>query len=170
MKKRNKIILWSLAALVGIPAVIMTVYMIVMYEPALKGWEAGVKNSPTRVLIASSGSDFKKAMIKDVIKRLQPDKRFFKVVDLGELKKVKPIKFQAIAILNSAEMWKMDSNVRTFLDKYSKLKKIVLLTTSGNSKWKTKKYKVDTISGASKQKHRPEMIKKLVARLRAILK
>ena len=169
MKKKNRIILWIISALIGIPAVIMITYMIIMHEPSLQGWEAGKKGGPVRILIASSGSDFKRTMIQDVINQLHPEKRYFKVIDLSKLPKARPSKYRAIAILNSCEMWKMDSNVRNFLEQHSSLKKIVLLTTSGNSKWKSKKYNVDTISGASKKQYRSEMIRKLVKKLEKLL-
>lgn len=172
MQKRTRIILWSIAALIGLVVIISTLYLIIMNEPALEGWEAGDPDSPKQVLIAASGSDYKKQLIRDVIDRLQSDAIFFKVIGLKELPETDPAGYQAIAILNSCEMYKMDEKVRSFLKKYPEPEKIVLLVTSGNSEWtpEDEAYKgYNAISGASSKEYHDTMLAELTGRIRQLL-
>ena len=67
MKKRTKIILWCLGGLVLLLCAVGTIYLIVMYEPDLeRGREGGSGLPGKHLLIGSSGSSFKQALLGEL--------------------------------------------------------------------------------------------------------
>ena len=170
MKKRTKIILWSLGGLVLLLCAVGTIYLIVMYEPDLeRGREGGSGLPGKRLLIASSGSSFKQALLRELETRLLADRIPFRIIPLRELPAVDPAIYRAVVLINSCEMYKMDSRVRAFFTKYRDYSRIVLVTTSGPGTWKTKDFAIDTVSGASKRGVAPSLAETIMSRVRRIV-
>ncbi len=168
MKKKTKIIL-AIAA--GIPAcflIVMTLYLVIMYEPDLEAsFETGNPESDARVLIASSGSSFKQELIREIAAALQDSR--IRVIPLGELEKVQPGEYNGILVMTSCEMYKIDSDAAGFLEKHAPGDNLALLITSGNGEWNTDKYGIDTVTGASEPEQKDRLIREAVARLKSFL-
>jgi hypothetical protein len=109
-------------------------------------------NSPsynTKLLIATQGSEFKNAITNNVVDYYKQDSIYIKVVDISELKTIKPDNFNAILVIHTWENWKPPLEVKEFIDATRHLmKKIIVLTTSGQGNYKMDG--VDAITGESK--------------------
>jgi hypothetical protein len=169
MTKRTKIILWSLGGFVFLLCAIGTIYLIVLHEPDLANGREGGSGLPGKqLLVASSGSAFKQQLLKELEHRLLADKIPLKVIPLRELPGIDPAACRAVVLLNSCEMGKMDSRVEAFLAQHRDYARTVLVTTSGGGLWKTKKFAIDTVSGASKRSVAPSLAETIMSRVRRI--
>ena len=77
--------------------------------------------------------------------------------------------WHALVIINTTEAWRLQSEVKAFLDRSQHLGKIVLLSTSGDGTWKTKDYGIDALSSASRTGELSSLCSTIVARVEQIL-
>ena len=131
----------------------------------------GATDASRRVLIASLDSEFKNAVVKRVVKTLETERVFIKIVDLSTLSPGACKAFDAVVIVNEWHFFRMDGKARSFRDGLSKRdkKKIVMLITAGTPSTVSEVPGVDAISGASEPADADAVAKKIVDRLRPIL-
>ncbi len=113
--------------------------------------EYGDLNATSRVLIATTSTDFKDAVIEKVSEKLAGDDIYVKVIDLKAVDHEESEKFCAIMLVSTLRYGDFDGYVSAVLGKSNteEKSKIIVLTTSGESDWKAENLEVDTISSAS---------------------
>jgi hypothetical protein len=103
------------------------------------------------VLIATEKSEFKQAVVLDVTNRLASGSVSCRVVGLKELAGVSAADYKAVVILNEVWAWRLRGEVRAFMKKLSpeQRNKIILVSTAGDAKWKTKEEGIHAMTSAS---------------------
>lgn len=108
-------------------------------------------NAPSRVLIATTGTDFKDAVIEKVSQELAEDGVYVMVIDLKIIDDTETEKYDAILLVNAVTAWRIDYHVSAFLQESGadEKEKLIILTTAGDSDWEAQGMAVDAISSAS---------------------
>lgn len=120
------------------------------YAP-VKTMEIGdIDASRHRVLIAMQQSEFKDAVISQVIDRLAKESCYIRVIDLKELEQELTDPYQAIVIANTCIAWNLDPAVERFLGNFRQPEKIILLITAGGEDCEPKSAQIDALTSASK--------------------
>ena len=113
--------------------------------------EAYQVNSPSlsqKLLIASQGSEFKKAVTTKIIDHYKSDSIFIKVIDVSGLSEIAPWDYNAILLMHTWEISKPPETVQLFIDENAAMKdRLVVLTTSGEGSYKMED--VDAVTGES---------------------
>lgn len=115
-------------------------------EP-VAGFDVNSDTLKTHVLIATQGSEFKNAAVKNVIDAMASEPLYFKVIDVSLLGTISEDDWDAIVILHTWEYSRPPSSVEDFVGKSNRRNKIMVVTTSGSG---AKLDGVDGISSASK--------------------
>lgn len=144
-------------------------YKIMFSQGTAETVEVNSSELDTKVLIATQESEFKNALVSGIIENLKKQPIYIKVIDVSGLAEVKEDRWQAIVIINTCEMYKMQSDVRHYLSQAEEPDKVVLLTTSGPGDWKPKDSSVDSISSASKMTQVDSLVVHVLDRLNRIL-
>lgn len=119
-----------------------------------------------KLLIVTQGSEYKKAVVKKIIKRYRKQQMFIKVTDASYLPQINAEEWSAMIILHTWEIGKPPGVVKSFLYKYQDFDNLVIVTTSGGG---NEKSKVDAISGASLLKDVNPHSEIIINRLNSIL-
>jgi hypothetical protein len=125
-----------------------------------------------KILLSSSDSDFKSAVIGRIREAFKNDSVFVKAVGLGLLEREDPGLFSAFVLMNTCVAWRMDPHVDKFIRKHPDLQpRMIVLFTSGDGDWKPdlSKIRVDAVTSASKTERLDETAEKMIARLRSLL-
>jgi len=146
-----KIILIVIAAIVLLAVALFGVYLLSHRQGVIKTSEFVNSEARKTVLIASQGSRFKNELVDSVVARLKRKLLAIKVVDVTTLQDEDEADFCAFVIIHTTEKWVLQPDVKRFLDRSRDLKKILLVTTSGQGEWRTKDYDVDVITSASRK-------------------
>lgn len=148
MSRRTKIGLFLLA----IGALILIFALWYKAEYSMDKAEEFQVNSPdfnNKLLIASQGSAFKKALTQHVIDNFKQDSIFINVIDVSSLSKISPTNYNAILLIHTWENWKPPIDIEEFINNSILYKnKIIVFTTSGQGTFKMNE--VDAITGESK--------------------
>jgi len=130
--------------------------------------EYGDLNAASRVLIATTSTDFKDAVVEKVSKALAGDDVYVKVIDLKAVDHAESEKFDAILLVTKLYYGHIDGHVSAFLRKSDtdKKSKIIVLTTAGDPDWKAENLDVDAISGASRSNNISPMADQVVEKIR----
>ena len=120
-----------------------------------------------RVLIATQPTPYKEAVTAGLVEYLKGKSVAVEVIDVVELDKVEPAKWQAIVLLHTWEMDRPPDTVQDFVDKLTSRGKLVVHTTSADGNIKLEG--VDAISGASNVIDAGVTVKALAARVDAVL-
>ena len=130
--------------------------------------EYGDSNATSRVLIATTSTDFKDAVIEKVSKTLAEDDIYVKVIDLKTVDHEESETFDAIMLVSSLHYGTIDGYVSAFLSKSNteEKSKIIIFTTSGEPDWKVENQKVDAISSASHSKNISPIANQVVEKIR----
>jgi len=115
----------------------------------VKTIERGNPRAATRVLIASEASDFKQAVIEQVVTGFAKDDLFFKITGLQNLADETASGYTAVIMINSCVAWQLNPRVNAFIKKTDRLEKIILLTTAGDQDWQPGVEGIDAITAAS---------------------
>jgi hypothetical protein len=110
-------------------------------------FEVNDLHSPSRVLIATQGSQFKDAVVAGVVGRLKPRGAYIRVADISALGGIDPADWSAIVVIHTWEMGKPPGAVKDFVEHARDSRKLVVLTTSGAGTFKMEG--IDAISTAS---------------------
>ena len=121
-----------------------------------------------KLLIATQGSEFKNIVTGGIVDYFKQDSVYVKVIDVSSLTTVDPKDFNALVVIHTWENWKPPAEVKTFMDRTKNYRdKIVVVTTSGKGSFKMEE--VDAIAGESVLDDAPEIVKKMIFKLTAIL-
>lgn len=124
--------------------------------------------SAPRVLIATQATPYKEAVTAGLTEHLKGKSVVVEVIDITDLDKVEPAKWQAIVLMHTWEMERPPAAVQDFVDRLPSREKLVVHTTSAEGDIKLEG--VDAISGASNVVDAGAMVKTLAARVDAVLK
>jgi hypothetical protein len=130
--------------------------------------EYGDSNATSRVLIATTSTDFKDVVIEKVSKTLAGEGIYVKVIDLKTVDHEESENFDAIMLVSTLHYGYMDGNVSAFLSKSNtkEKSKIIVLTTSGDQDWKAENLEVDAISSASRSNNISPISNQVVEKIR----
>lgn len=102
----------------------------------------------TKVLIATQGSDFKNAVVTNIVNQYKLDSVFLNIIDVNRIGNVNAEDYQAIVILHTWEYGKPPSAVKKFLEQNSEYRdKTIVFTTSGEGT--NKMAEIDALTGES---------------------
>jgi len=97
--------------------------------------EKQVVNSPnieTKILIATQGSDFKNAVVTDIINFFKNDTVHLNTIDVSKLQQIEPKDYDAIVILHTWEYGKAPEPVKRFITENMGIKeKMIVFASSG---------------------------------------
>jgi hypothetical protein len=167
--KALKIILIVIGSIIGIFIVFSVVYWLVNKQGVVEAYDVGNPEQEQNVLIASQGSSFKDALIESLVTHLKDKEVYIKVIDVTTLQDIKENEWNALVMIHTTENWKLQSDVKNYLDQAEDLGKVVLVTTSGFGEWRTKDYDIDVITSASRTEELPALIGTITTRLEKIL-
>jgi len=168
--KKIKTIGLAFAILVVVLGGFITWYNITYSQSVISSFEVGDSNSPSKLLIASQGSEFKDILVKKLVSKLKENQIYIKVVDATTLSK-EETEWDAIVVMNSIEIFKMQKDAKTFIESINDKSKIVLINTAGDeSGFIDKEVKVDTLTSASKNDELKPLTETILKKIGLILK
>lgn len=135
----------------------------------VKTIERGNPGAATRVLIASEASDFKQAVIEQVVTGYAERDLFFKITGLQNLADETATDYAAVIIINSCVAWQLNPRANAFIKKAAMPEKVILLTTAGDQDWQPGVEGVDAITAASISADIERTADKIKARLGALI-
>lgn len=120
------------------------------------------------VLVASSKSDFKDAVVKEVADALARDSVCVKVIRINPLEKEDAARYSAVVLVNTCMGGKMEKKVGLYMEKNPEYQGFIVLTTSGNGEWLPLQEGrcFDAISSASKDERVAPVAADIVAKVR----
>jgi hypothetical protein len=146
-----KRILITIAIVIILVVVIFGIYLLSHRQGVIKPSEFVKPGASKSVLIASQGSKFKNELVDSIMARLKNRPLSVKVIDVTILQEIKETDFSAFVIIHTTEKGELQADVKKFLDRAKSRYRILLVTTSGQGDWKTKEYKLDVITSASRK-------------------
>jgi len=164
-----KTVLIIIGAIVAIIVILFFVFWLIKRQGVIESFDVGDPELAQKVLIASQGTDFKNALVESLTTRLQEQQLFIQVIDVTTLDQVKEDEWDALVFIHTTEQWKLQPDVKAYLDRAKNLNKVILVTTSGSGDWKTKDYDIETLTSASKTEEFAALIPRILAQLNAIL-
>lgn len=168
MKKIKSIILVItiiILAIIGLSIWYTTKYS--MEEVATQ--QVHSENLDTGILIATQGSDFKRAIVANIKNYYKLDTIFLKIIDIKELSNINPQDYGAVVILHTWEYGNPPSSVTDFIIKNSEYKrKFIVLATSGQGINKIEG--INALSGESIIEDASEYSDEIIERITKILR
>lgn len=164
-----KIVLLAIGCIILVFIILFLVYLRMNKQGVIESSEIGSPEFEQKVLIASQGSDFKNALVEGLITKLKQRQIYLKVLDVTALSELSKDDWDAMVLIHSVEMSKLQPDVKAFLDRAHDLDKVILIITSGPGTWKTDDYDVDIISSASKKEELSVLTKDILERLDMLL-
>ena len=124
--------------------------------------------SAKTVLIAKEDTGYKKALVNNLLEKLEADNITVEVIDHkdGDLSGVNPADYDAVYVLNSGAQARVRPAVQDWLDSVSAADTNVILHTTQRTVW-TPQVDVDSITSASKKSNIDEMTDDIVMRIKA---
>jgi len=132
--------------------------------------ERGEGNCGKRVLIATQQSAFKDTVVSGIVDGLEKDSCYVKVIDLKKLAGESVAHYDALVIVTTCKMWRLNRHARKFFKHLPEKDegKIILLTTVGQ-KYDSKMGQVDAITSASKMEKAGVVAESIVGKIRVLL-
>ncbi len=126
------------------------------------------ENSETHILIATQGSDFKRAIVTNIENHFKLDTVFLKIIDVKKLNVININEYSAVIILHTWENGKPPASVTNFIsNNMDEKQKFIVLATSG--KGTNKIEGIDALSGESIVENASDYSDEIIARLVKIL-
>jgi hypothetical protein len=165
---RKKIIIALILCIIGIGVILLTWYKYNFSMDEAKAFEINNSNYPTKLLIATQGSQFKDALTNQVIDYFKEDSIYIQVIDISQLSKIKSSTYNATLLIHTWEGWGPPVEITDFIQhQTTNLNKTVVFTTSGNGT--NKMDNVDAITGESKIDDIRLFSNKIIVRLKPLL-
>ncbi len=152
-----------LGALLFILAVLAVWYKITYSMEEAKAFEVNTPESSRTLLIATQGSEFKDSIVTGIVEHFKVDDLYINVIDIHELDRTDPYMWDAICLIHTWEYSQPPEAIENFLDNNQGMDRIVILTTSGDGRYKMKG--VDALTGASVLENVPLYTELLIDRL-----
>ena len=115
----------------------------------VKTVEFGDSQTAIRVLIASEFSDFKKAVIEQVVAGYDSNALYFRITDIENLADETATDYATVIIINSCVAWQLNPRVNTFFKRTEMPANIILVTPVGDQDWQAGIEGVDAITAAA---------------------
>ncbi len=141
---------------------LFSIYLYKHRQGVIETTEIKKEEAKYKILIGSQGSVFKNALLDTLKNEIIKNNVNLKIVDVTKLKDENPEDCDAIILIHTTEKWQLQPDVKKFLDRTKDLNKVMLITTSGDGKWKTKDYNVDIITSASEFTEIPVIKEKVI--------
>jgi hypothetical protein len=157
----------------GIVAIILiSVAFFIWYEPRypteyLKSFEINSPELENKIVIATQLSEFKNAVLMEILRQLSIQQVFIKVIDVNELDGISEKDWDAVVIMHTWENWAPPPAVKTWLEQEKELDRIVVLTTSGNAQYIMQG--INAITSASRMSNVASIADEIVIRVNLIL-
>ena len=164
-----KLISKILVALIVLLVCAFIIYYLIFSQEVIEPFEVNSPDLETKVLIGSQGSDFKHALLKELTERIGRKNIYIKIIDVTILSGIKEESWDAIILINTIEWYKLQKDVRIFLNSVQATDKIIMLATSGDGDMKPKKCRIDTITSASKLNKVDEKFEIILSKLEQML-
>ena len=126
-------------------------YVITFYPRTAESFEVNSPEQPTRILVATQGSEFKNGLVAAVCDRLRERPVYVKVIDVGGLDTIDTGEWNKILVINTAMMNIMSGPARRLVARGEGLDNVLLFVTSGGADFKPVDLEVDALSGASRK-------------------
>ena len=134
----------------------------------VEGFEVNMPELEQRLLIATQGSPFKKAVVTGLVEQLRQRPIYIKVIDVSLLAAVNEADWTALVLLHTWESWRPPLVVKHFLRRINVPEKVVVLTTSGSGEEKIEG--VDAITASSEMEAVPVVVEGVMGRLNPLLR
>lgn len=108
-------------------------------------------DQPTRILVATQGSEFKNGLVAAVCDRMRKQPVSIKVIDVGALDAVNTGDRNKVLVINTAMMNIMSAPARRLFARGEGLDKVLLFVTSGGADFRPADLAVDALSGVSRK-------------------
>ena len=121
-----------------------------------------------RLLIASTDSEFKRAIVSAISTTYQDQAVYVKIIGIADLPLEDANQYSAVVLINTCMAWTIDSTVMQFLDRYGDLPSIIVLTTS-NSGYvlpELENRQIDAMSSASIKADADPIAKALILKIK----
>lgn len=165
---RKKTIVILILSILGVCAIFFAWYKYNFSMDKAKSFSINDSNYPTKLLIATQGSEFKNALTNQVIDYFKEDSIYIQVIDISQLSKIKSSTYNATLLIHTWEGWGPPVEITDFiLHQTTNLNKTVVFTTSGNGT--NKMDNVDAITGESKIDDIRLFSNKIIVRLKPLL-
>lgn len=115
--------------------------------------ELTAPSAQKRLLVASRSSEFKDALVSRIRAAFEQESTYVKFIGLEGLKQEDGETYDAVVLINTCIAWGLDPEVDSFIKRHTDHSRMIVVTTSGDGKWKPDKKgrAYDAISSASKQ-------------------
>jgi hypothetical protein len=117
------------------------------------------------LLIASQGSDYKEALVRKLVARLQADSASVRLVDVTQLPTVNEADYAAAILICSIEYYAAQKDVAAYIAAAQRPERIVLHTTSGQGDMRPQQCRIDALTGASRSELLDDQAAAILARL-----
>ena len=128
-------------------------------------------NSPalsTKILIATQGSDFKDAIVTNIINFYKKDSVYIKTMDVSQLQNVDPSVYKAVVILHTWEYGKPPQSVTQFIhENLTDKQKMIVFTSSGAGD--NKIAGVDAMAGESIIENASDISDEIIEKIETLL-
>lgn len=116
-------------------------------------YERITPSAQKRLLVASRSSEFKDAVVSRIRAAFEQEPVYMKFIGLEGLKQEDGETYDAIVLINMCIAWGLDPEVDGFIKRHTDHSHMIVVTTSGDGKWKPDKHgrTYDAISSASEQ-------------------
>ena len=98
----------------------------------MEAFEKGNIETPQKVLIAGTDSEFKQNVVNKIIETLGTEDYYFKIIGLNQLDKEETEPYGAILLISSFMAGKIDGRVTRFLQKDPTNPKVIVFYTIGS--------------------------------------
>ncbi|NAY91316.1 hypothetical protein GTQ34_05235 [Muricauda sp. JGD-17] len=167
-RKKFKLVAWILTSILALFLLFATWYKFRYSMDPVAPYTLNSETLENKLLIATQGSAFKDAVVRQVIEHYQKDSLFIKVVDVSDLPKLDSSDYVAVLILHTWEYDKPPKVVADFvIENKDDAGKLILLSTSGEGGNTIEG--VDGIGGASIISDVPNYSMKIIKRLDGLL-
>ena len=156
-------------ASIAVLVIVFIAYYLIYSQEVIEPFEVNSPALETKVLVGSQGSDFKNALLEKLTERIGKKDIYIRAIDVTTLSDIKDESWDAIILINSIQWYKLQKDVRVFLNSAQTTDRIIMLATSGDGDVKPKEGKIDTITSASKMNKLDEKLEEILSKLEPIL-
>jgi len=133
----------------------------------VKPYEVNTPDAPHKILLATQGSPFKKALTQALIESFEEENYYIQVIDVTQLDAYDANDWSAVILIHTWEYFKPNPEAKTFVQNTSDKNKLLVVTTSGSGDEMIKG--IDGISSASQLTEIDDLVAIILFRLHKII-
>ena len=169
MDKWIKILVIIISTPVILFVILVCIYIIMNWQKVIDPYFVGNPDAPNKVLIASQGSEFKNRLLEELIQQLKNENIYLSIIDCTSLKEEDISGWNAVVIIHTTKAHKIPQYVKTYLNRFPSLSKVVLVSTSGGGDEVVTEYDIDAISTASRLEDTEKIANLTITKVKDIL-